>query len=235
MAEPSVLAIIPARGGSKRLPNKNLLELAGKPLVAWSIEAALASGVCSDVIVTSDSRDVLDLAEALGAKARERPAELATDTSPTIDAVIDAIDHLQNPGHGHDVALLLQPTSPLRTAHDISSAYAQFRTHPEASLVSVCEIGHPIEWTGTIDSQGHLLGLDIQPGRRSQDYPPRYRLNGAIYFAPIPTLRAARTFLGPGLRAYVMPRLRSLDIDTAADFAICEALLARENRPGSTR
>ena len=137
MAEPRVLAIIPARGGSKRLPNKNLLELAGKPLVAWSIEAALASGVCSDVIVTSDSRDVLDLAEAFGAKARERPAELATDTSPTIDAVIDAIDHLENLGDSHDVALLLQPTSPLRMAHDISCAYAQFRTHPEASLVSV--------------------------------------------------------------------------------------------------
>jgi len=231
MAEPSVLAIIPARGGSKRLPNKNLLRLAGKPLVTWTIEAALESGVCTEVIVTSDSRDVLDLAQASGTKTRERPPELATDTSPTVDAVIDAIDHLEHLGLRYDVALLLQPTSPLRTAADIAGAYAQYRTQPASNLVSVCAIDHPIEWTGKIDSRGRLLELDIQPGRRSQDYPPRYRLNGAIYLAPITPLRAARTFIGPDVRAFVMPRLRSFDIDTAADFAVCEALLARSERP----
>lgn len=235
MAKPSVLAIIPARGGSKRLPNKNLLELGGKPLVVWSITAALESGVCTDVIVTSDSRDVLDLAQAYGAKARERPPELAGDTSPTVDAAMDAIDQLELVGHSYDVALLLQPTSPLRTAKDIAGAYAQYCTQPTSNLVSVCEIDHPIEWTGTIDGHGHLLRLDIQPGRRSQDYPPRYRLNGAIYLAPIPALRASRTFIGPDVRAFVMPRLRSFDIDTATDFTVCEALLVRDDPPTGTR
>lgn len=224
MAEPRVLAIIPARGGSKRLPRKNILPLAGKPLIAWSIEAALKSGVVDDVVVTSDSDEILATALPYGVKQQRRAAALASDTASSIDVVLDAIQREEAAGAHYDHVILLQPTSPLRNAADIAAAYARFAAGPGCSLVSVCELDHPLEWCGTITPQGMLTGLDLAPNTRSQDYAPRCRLNGAIYISTVQALRARRSFFGDPLLAYPMPRSRSFDIDTDLDFIVCDAL-----------
>lgn len=225
------IAIIPARGGSKRLPGKNIRPLSGKPLIQWAIDAALESGVFDRVFVSTDSSEISRVAEACGAEVPFlRPKALASDTSTTAGAVahfIEALERTEGCECSH--VCLLQPTSPLRTAEDIRNANRLLMEGNLDAVVSVCELEHPIQWCNRLGAGGSLKGF-ITPDnhRRSQEQETYYRLNGAIYFCRTPVAKQLDTLYSENVesRAYIMDQTRSVDIDTALDFAIAETLLS---------
>ncbi len=178
----SFLAIIPARGGSKRLPRKNVLDLAGKPLIAWTIDAAKSSKYIDSIVVTSDDAEILQVAKDLSVDTIKRPVELASDTATTFDA----IEHTIQQVHGkYDFVILLQPTSPLRTAKHIDEAIELLAHRNTDAVISVCETDHSPLWSNTISKDGSLEGFiseDIK-NNRGQDLPFYFRLNGAIYIS----------------------------------------------------
>lgn len=224
-----ILVVIPARGGSKRLPRKNVLPLAGKPLICWTIEAALEARLNARIMVSSDDDEILEIArqyESQDVTAYKRPDELATDTASTADVLIDAVKAEHAAGHDPKTLVLLQPTSPLRNAEDIRAALDVFvKGGCEDTVVTVCEVDHPTAWVGTISEDSRLEGIDLS-GKRSQDYPREYRLNGAVYVARADGLLNSRTIFTENLFASVMPRMRSLDIDESLDFRVCESLIS---------
>lgn len=223
-----ILVVIPARGGSKRLPGKNSLPLAGKPLLCWTIEAALEAALDASILVTSDDDRILAIAreyEGEGVIAHKRPGELAGDMTPTADAVINAVIAERGRGNPSDTVILLQPTSPLRIGQDIVNALEMFRKQgARDTVVSVCEVDHPSAWVGQINDQSVFGGVELTD-RRSQDYQKEYRLNGAVYVASVETVLGYGGILTPRLFASIMPRSRSFDIDDELDFRICESLL----------
>src|SRR5690554_1018839 len=223
-----ILVVIPARGGSKRLPRKNVLPLAGKPLICWTIEAALEAKLNARIMVTSDDDEILAIARQYGSQgviAYKRPDELATDTASTTDVLIDAVKAEQAAGHDPKTLVLLQPTSPLRNAEDIRAALDVYREGGcEDTVVTVCEVDHPTAWVGTIGEGSRLEGIDLS-GKRSQDYRKEYRLNGAVYVARAGCMMNSGALFTERLGASVMPRIRSLDIDEELDFRICESFV----------
>lgn len=216
-----VLALIPARGGSKGLPGKNIRPLAGRPLLAWTVQAALDAAAPDSVVLSSDDEAIMAAGREAGCEVPfRRPAELATDTASSLDVVLHALDSLP----GFDVVMLLQPTSPLRTAADIDAACERFVATGAPCCVSVAPVAQSPYWMyrlGDGDTLQPLLALPEGATRR-QDLPPVYALNGAIYIADVAWLRRTRGFVGEGTVAHVMPAERSLDIDTEADWAEVE-------------
>lgn len=214
-----VVALIVARGGSKTLPRKNILPAGGRPLIAWTIAAALQSESVERVVLSSDDEEIMEMAKTWGCEVPfQRPAELASDTATSMEVVLHALDQLPDCGF----IVLLQPTSPLRTSADIDAAFAMLRSKDAPSCVSVCEVEQSPYWMYRLNENGELNSLlpeQINATRR-QDLPPVYVLNGAIYIARVDWLRKTKSFLGDGCIAYPMPRERSLDIDTADDFEI---------------
>ncbi|MEO1750163.1 acylneuraminate cytidylyltransferase family protein [Thiofaba sp. EF100] len=224
---PNILALIPARGGSKGLPGKNILPLAGKPLIQWSIEAAHGSRFMTRVVVSSDDPAILAVARAAGAETPfVRPAELAQDDTPSMDVVLHALDQLPPV----DWVVLLQPTSPLRSAEDIDQAIARCLETGAPACVSVSESPALPWWMFRVDATGRLVPfLDAaQRPQRRQEAPTLYTLNGAVYVARVEWLRKTRSFLSEETVAHVMPAERSVDIDTALDFRLAECLLAAQ-------
>lgn len=223
--ERTFLAIIPARGGSKRLPRKNVLDLAGKPLIAWSIEAGMQSKYIDRVVVSSDDNEILSVAQTRGAQTLQRPKELASDTATTMDVLFHVIENVQE---AYDYIVLLQPTSPLRNAKDIDAAIEYLLEKKAQSIVSVCEIEHSPLWTNTLPEDRNMHGFlkDEVLNKRSQDLELYYRLNGAIYICKTEELLQERSFfLNEGVYAYEMTQEKSIDIDTKLDFLIAETLL----------
>ena len=223
MLDKKVLALITARGGSKGLPRKNVLEAGGKPLIAWTIEAALNSRSVSQVILSSDDDEIIDIAQRWGCSVPfRRPSHLATDTATSIDVVMHALDEVT----GFDYVILLQPTSPLRTSVDIDAAFARLESEAAQSCVSVSQAGQSPYWMYNLDDRGRLRSLFPSSAiiERRQDLPAVYSLNGAIYIARIDWLRKTKTFVTTESVAYVMNQRNSLDIDTLDDF---EALRSR--------
>lgn len=214
-----VLAVIPARAGSKGLPGKNLADLGGQPLIGWTIAAARGALCVGRVVVSTDGADIIAAAQALGAEVPfRRDAALATDTASTLDVVLDVLDRLP----GYDYVAVLQPTSPLRTAAHIDAAFAQMQAAGAASVVSVCEAEEPPYWMYGMGPQGRLRKLiDTPEGvTRRQDLPPSYLLNGAIYLSSVARLRRMRSFVDEMTLGYVMARVTSLDIDMPEDLAL---------------
>jgi CMP-N-acetylneuraminic acid synthetase len=223
-----VLAFIPARSGSKGLPDKNIRPFYGKPLLAWSVQAALESGVCADVIVSTDSERYADIARQSGGDVPFlRPDFLSSDTASTLDAVWYTIDQLSKNGKTYESVIILQPTSPLRTAIDIRGAVDLFENKRATSIVSVCEVDHNPLWCNSLPSDHSMENFlsNTVDGRMRQQLSTYYRLNGAIYLAQLEALRKNKTFYLPGSFAYIMPRERSVDIDTELDFFIAERIL----------
>lgn len=223
------IIIIPARGGSKRLPRKNVLPLLSKPLIAWTIEAAIAAGVADEIVVTSDDDEILDIASDYNVTCFRRCAELATDQASTIDVVIDVLMHYKKSDVKFKSVILLQPTSPLRLPEDIINATVLFKKNNGKSVISVCEVDHPIEWCGSVTDKGVLSGFGIDKSSRSQDYEMGYRLNGSIYVAAQNAIETYRSFYTAESLAYKMPKNRSYDIDDSFDFAICSALMSKDD------
>lgn len=214
-----VLALITARGGSKGLPGKNIRPAAGRPLIAWTIEAARASEYVDRTVLSSDDGTIMDVAQSCGCEVPfTRPAALSTDTASSIDVVMHALDALP----GSDMVVLLQPTSPLRTAGDIDEACRTLERTGAPACVSVCAVQQSPYWMYRTDEGGRLVPLLDSPHRtqQRQRLPAVYMPNGAVYVADVAWLRRTGSFLTPETVAYVMPAERSLDIDTAADFDI---------------
>jgi CMP-N-acetylneuraminic acid synthetase len=218
------LAIIPARGGSKRLPRKNMLDLAGKPLIAWSIEAGEQSSYIDQVVVSSDDEEILAIAKDFGAMLMKRPEELASDTATTFDAVKHTIENLES----YEYVVLLQPTSPLRSAKHIDEAIELLEQKKADAVVSVCEMEHSPLWSNTLDESLSMEGFlrDEVLNKRSQDLESYFRLNGAIYICRIDKLLKEKSFfLKENIFSYVMSRESSVDIDELIDFKMAEVMI----------
>lgn len=223
---PRLLALVPARGGSKRLPRKNVLPLGGRPLIRWSIDAARDSGVCVDVLVSTDDEEIAQTARAAGAMVPWlRPAELATDTAGSAGVIAHALAWYEQTHGAVDAVLLLQPTSPFRSAAAIRGAvrtYADQTGTTRHPVVSVSPAASHPAWTFAWQDGELRPSLGWEPlALRSQDLTPAYALNGALYVIPAEDARTARPIVRPGVLPFVMTDAReSLDIDTADDWAL---------------
>jgi N-acylneuraminate cytidylyltransferase/CMP-N,N'-diacetyllegionaminic acid synthase len=225
-----IIGIIPARGGSKGLPRKNILPLLGKPLIAWTIEHADSSKYLDRVIVSTDDSEIAEISKQYGVNAPFiRPSKLASDESKGIDVVLHAIEWLKNNKEACEIILLLQPTSPNRSYKDIDNSIELLFQENARAIVSVCEVEHPPYWANTLP-QNHcmknFISVEIKNKNR-QELPTFYRLNGAIYLAYCNYLKTQNSFFGNDTYAYVMPRERSVDIDTENDFVLAEHLMQR--------
>lgn len=223
------VAVIPARGGSKGLPGKNIAMLAGKPLLAWTIEAALQSYRISRVIVSSDDQEILEVAAKSGAECIQRPPELASDESGSEVVIEHVLATIGESVMADDVVVFLQPTSPLRDASDIDSAIDDFSASGADALISVTEPEHHPLKCFTIDQSGHLKALldERYPFMRRQDLPACYRPNGAIYLISRAVFEK-QGFFSPGKTIpFVMPQGKSIDIDVQADLQAAEAYLCK--------
>jgi CMP-N-acetylneuraminic acid synthetase len=217
------LAVIPARGGSKRLPRKNVLDLNGKPLIAYSIEAGLKSKYIDKVIVTSDDDEILEIAKKYKSNTIKRSAKLASDTATTFDTVKHVIDNCEE----YNYIILLQPTSPLRDDKNIDQAIELLDSKKADAVVSVCEMCHSPLWANTLDNSLSMKGFlrDELVNKRSQDLEKNYIVNGAIYICKTNKfLKEESFFLKDNIFAYQMNRKESIDIDDEMDFKIAQAL-----------
>ncbi len=225
-----ILAVIPARGGSKGIPHKNIINLCGKPLIGYSIEAGLGSKYIDYVLVSTDDVEIADVARSFGANIPfMRPSELASDTSKTIDAVLHVKNELAAQGESFSVLVLLQPTEPLRTSGDIDSAIEKYYRNECKPLASVSEVDdHPI-LIRSIKGDRLIPFLNVSSTCRRQDMPKYYRVNGCIYINRIDELSEATSFNDNEI-PYVMERNHSIDIDELSDLALAEFYLKTEKR-----
>ena len=224
------IAIIPARGGSKRLPGKNIKLLGGKPLIAWTIEAAIRSNVFDHVFVSTDSEEIASVSRDYGAKVPFlRPAELSSDTATTNDVVTHLISWFEKEysQEASNIAIL-QPTSPFRNAEHIIEAFEEMKTKHAKAIVSVCELEHPIQFCNQLGLDGSMDGfIKKENNKRTQDLEPYYRLNGAIYIFDRKYVGRISELYSMGTFAYVMSSKVSIDIDTENDFKLAEFLIKK--------
>lgn len=227
-----VLCLIPARGGSKGLPRKNVAVFGGRPLIAWAVAAAAGSAWVDDVVVTTDDDEIARAAEAAGARVPfRRPAELATDTAHMGDVIAHAVGALGAAGETFGWLLLLQPTAPLRTAAHVDAAFERLAESRGRAVVSVCEAEHNPRWTGHLPPDGNLRTFldDAAAAANRQELGRYYRLNGSIYLAELDYWHEHGGFMGPETYAYVMPQEASVDVDSGLDLEFAEFLLARRH------
>ncbi len=216
-------ALIPARGGSKGIPRKNIKMIAGKPLIVWTIEAALRSSLLSAVVVSTDDLEIAEVARRAGAQVPfMRPAELAQDQTPGLDPVLHALDQLPQ----YDSVLLLQPTSPLRTTDDIDGCLNLVTQKKAPSVVSVTEADTHPYWTYRLNTDQTMARfVDVAPVAHRQDLPAVFSLNGAMYFADANWLRDSGSLVSAETVAYVMSKEHSVDVDTPLDWKFAELLM----------
>lgn len=223
-----ILALIPARGGSKGIKDKNIINLCGKPLISYSIQSALDSKYVDDVIVSTDSPKIADVAIKYGAQVPfMRPSELASDTSCTIDVVMHAMDFLRQRGKEYNTLVLLQPTSPLRTTYDIDGAVEKHYFNDEMSLVSVSEVNDNPLLIRTVENDRLVSLLDKNSTCRRQDMKKYYRVNGSIYINKIDSINLNTSF-NDNIIPYIIDRNRAVDIDELVDINICQYYLGEK-------
>lgn len=229
IAELNVLALIPARGGSKGLPGKNLRPLCGRPLVQWSIDTALACSMIDSVIVSTDDEKIAELALLAGAEVPFlRPQVLSGDTAPSTEVVIHALDFLENTGRIFDVVILLEPTSPLRDVQDIDLALQHLVDAKASSIVSVCraEATHPA-FMFKATSQGRLKPFLSSPptSLRRQQIEPMFYLDGSLYASRVKALRTKKSFYHNDTIAHEVSKWKAIEIDDIEDFQMTEAII----------
>lgn len=227
------LAVIPARSGSKGLPDKNIKPLLGKPLMAYTIEAAVQSGMFDTVHMSTDSSKYAEIARQFGAEAPFlRSRRNSNDTASSWDVVLEVLEEYGRRGQTFDTVMLLQPTSPLRTAEDIRNAYRTMEQKRAFTVASVCEAEHPPIWSNVLPDSGcmdgFLSGTALKPRQAASRY---FRLNGALYLLDAGYFKEQRSIsYDAHSYAYVMPQERSVDIDGPLDLLIAEALLRARER-----
>ena len=222
----SILGVVPARGGSKGVPRKNICLVRGKPLIVYTLEAASLARCLTRLVVSTEDEEIAQVARLLGVEVLPRPYALAADDTPAIAPVLHAIDAFPE----FDYVVLLQPTSPLRSADDIDMAIDTCLRLKAPACVSVCEARCSPHWMYWINDDGQMrpvLEQNAETYARRQDLSPAYALNGAVYVARTDWLRETRNFLTPETVPFVMDQDRSLDIDTEGDIRMCECLLER--------
>lgn len=219
-----VLGLIPARSGSKRLPGKNIRVCAGKPMIAWTIEAALAARTIDRIVVSTDDDEIAETVSRLGAEVPfRRPDELANDTATSVDMTLHALDFLDEQ---FDYLVLLQPTSPLRLAEDVDGIIQYCEGADAQSCVAVSEAEVPLRLHYTIDADGHLAPMfTSENGELEKTYVP----NGAAYVVDIPWFRQHKTFYHVTTVAFIMPESRAVDVDTEQDFLLAEMRMLQRN------
>ena len=227
----SVLAIIPARGGSKRLPRKNVLPLGNKPLIAWTIEAAKKSKYIDRTYVSTESKIIKNIALKYGADVPFlRPKKLGNDTTPTIDVILHFIGQLKKGNVYYDYLILLQPTSPLRTEKHIDASIEMLTQNNADGIISITKTNHPIEFTNVLPEDLSLDNfLDSKViDKRVQDFPDRYRINGAIYLGKVKRILNEKSFVyRDKVYAYKMSRKSSIDIDENLDLQFAAHLISK--------
>lgn len=231
-----VLALVPARRGSKGLPMKNVRPLHGSPLLAWPIKAAAGSSYVDRIVVSTDDADFAALARAAGADAPFlRPLELASDTSPSIEFILHALDTLETDGDRYDYLVLLEPTSPLTEAADIDAALQLLLDHRQKadSIVGVSAMvsTHPA-FAVRVDATGLMApyaGGRFSQMPRRQDIEPLFCLDGSLYASTVEALRRERGFCHERTLPYVMPRYKSFEVDDLVDFICIEAIVAHRD------
>jgi N-acylneuraminate cytidylyltransferase/CMP-N,N'-diacetyllegionaminic acid synthase len=225
-----VLGLILARSGSKGLPAKNTMMLGGKPLLAWSVEAAIKSSFVTDVIISTDSVDIATTAAEYGAEVPFiRPDHLSTDTSTSADAVAHAIEFLQERNRHYDYVILLEPTSPLRDFADIDEAFIALLESGGSSLVSVCRASttHPA-FMFNMGAENILSPYESSRpigSIRRQDVDEVYYPEGSIYISSIETFEKEHSFYHRGTQGFEVPRWKALEIDEALDFLLVQAVM----------
>ena len=225
-----LLAVIPARGGSKRIPHKNVRPLAGQPLIVYSIRAALDSGLFSDVVVSTDSETIAAIARGAGAQVPFlRTAQLADDHTPVSMATWDALRRLDPDGDRYDAVAQLMPNCPMRTAADVAASYEAFRLAGADAQISVCRYGWLNPWWAMRLDEGGVLApmFEDRLVERSQDQPELVCPTGAVWWARAAVLSDQRTFHVSGRTGWLLPWERALDIDTLDDWRLAEVLAAR--------
>lgn len=211
----SNLAVIPARGGSKRLPRKNIREFGGKPMIAWTIEAAINSGLFKDVIVSTDDWEIAGISEDVGAEVYM--SALHSDYMPTSEITLEIVN--QYKGYVHVAQLMV--TSPLRTFEDIQESFVQFMHSGCDAQISVSDFGWTNPWWAITEQGGYLFEDKLKD--RSQDLPDLYCPTGAIWWTTVLNLIQYGTFYMPKMDYFVLPYMRGIDIDTLEDFEIADA------------
>ncbi|WP_417333253.1 cytidylyltransferase domain-containing protein [Halarcobacter sp.] len=230
MNRKSFLSIIPARGGSKRLPRKNILKILDKPLIAYSIEAGLNSKYIDKLIVSSDDDEILSISKDYGAEIIKRPANLAEDTTTTFDTLKHVVENISEE---YEYIVLLQATSPLRKSSHIDEAIKLLEEKKADAIISVCEMEHSPLWSNTLpsDNSMKLFLKDEIKNKKSQDLEKYYRLNGAIYICRTDKfLENKGFFLEENIYAYIMDRKDSIDIDEEIDFIIASEFIKKSIR-----
>lgn len=227
------IAVIPARSGSKGLKDKNIKELNGKPLLAYSIEAAQQSGIFDRIHVSTDSEIYAGIARTYGADVPFlRSTEMSSDTSSTWDAVRFVLKEYEKRGETFDTITVLQPTSPLRTVEDITGAYRFFKEKQASMISSVCEMDHSPLWSNTLPED--LSMKDFEDEKLAflprQSLPVYYRENGAIYIVKAEQLFRDINIYKDRCYAYIMDKSHSIDIDGELDFAIAKTIMEMENK-----
>ncbi len=222
-----LLAVIPARGGSKRVPGKNTRMLAGKPAIVYSIEAAISCGLFDAVVVSTDSEHIADIARAAGAAVPfMRDASLSGDHTGVSEVTLDALNRLDPHKANYDSVCQLMANCPLRTADDILASHAQFAATGADTQISVTNYGWLNPWWAvTMDEEfslTHILPESL--GKRSQDLPAVFCPTGAVWWAKAEVLRAELTFHAAGKRGWEMPWYRAVDIDSEDDWKFAEAI-----------
>ncbi len=224
-----ILAIIPARGGSKGIKDKNIIDLCGKPLISYTIEAAKKSKYIDDTVVSTDSEKIAAVARECGAEIPfMRPAELASDKAKTIDAILHAVAELRRMGRAYDVLVLLQPTEPLRTNEDIDRAIELYFEKGEKSLVSISQVDdHPLLMRTLNEDRSMKKLLNVSSTCRRQDMDTFYRVNGCIYINPVADLSDETSFNDNEI-GFVMEQSHSVDIDELKDLKVAEYYISQK-------
>ncbi len=221
------IAVIPARSGSKGLKDKNIKEMAGKPLMAYTIEAALSSGVFDEVMVSTDSDRYAEIARKYGASVPFlRSEETSGDKASTWDTVREVLSNYSNLGVEFDVVAVLQPTSPLRTADDIRGGVELFDKNNATAVIGVCELEHSINICNVLGENNSMDGFfDSNVSGRRQDAGKYYRINGALYIQRVNDLMEKKNLYGEDSYAYIMDKRASVDVDDEIDFRMAESLM----------
>ena len=222
-----VLAIIPARGGSKGLPGKNIIPLLGKPLIGWSIEQAKASQYIDEIFISTDSREIANVCERFGMEvASLRPAQLATDTAKSIDFILYTIEKLESEGKTFDYIILLEPTSPLRDTEDIDKSLEDLNNNPDAeSIVGICKTEgiHPAFLTRL--NNRFLIPYQDNNDARRQDVEDLYFFEGSIYASTVSGIKNYKKFYHEKCLGYIVPKWKSYEIDDFIDLSVCETIM----------
>jgi len=227
-----VLAIIPARGGSKGVPRKNIKNLAGKPLIAYTISAAKESNCFESIIVSTEDKEIADIAQDLGAEVPFlRPADLAKDETPTLDAVIHVVTELESSGRYYDAVCVLQPTNPLRSSETIKEAQAHFEREEFDSLVTVRSVPHEYNphWVFELKEDCTLVVStgDNKVISRRQDLPKCVHRDGAVYLVKTAVLKETRSLYGKKIGYLDCTNLDYVNIDTEEDWNKANELFFR--------